>query len=589
MAIKNASDLLVYKYTTPAQKQITRIRVLTTDPVIYAEGGTTGNVKINNVVNSNGDIQNNLTIDCGTNTAAYILGQISSQLVGSSGYTVVGVGGQTDGDYTYTDYQNSTSEKVPTIFFTNGTATMKDDAFLVEVTQPGQSLFYEPIAHSTSASITVNRDLRDVTTKDSLGWSESLSGLQSSEISTDALIDLSKNVNVKAFIDDLESRESVILKYSDRIKNIVRTENVWGNEYGFYAESDATVSINYYNWQSPPQQTAAQVTATSNFDGIRYQIGATELKTYGNEFTFSFYIKGVTTNLAATWYVILVDPSGNTDRVLSHPDNGDTAKKLSGDGTIASFGQYWTISSMSNTTWTRVSSNFVLDIDPTDADADRTVRLVVFPTANPLTLSNEAIRFSSVQLEIGNAATEYENPTEVSCYSGKFLTSSVSLDAGVEENATFSTSFTSTGQIYKDGLGPELVGDTNFNDPSYWTFPGSGGTSVVENGYAKIITSGANTSVKKTNLFPNVNTVSEPTRYKYIMVYTIPPDATHTAVGNIAIFKGVGSTDYKIPNEPGTHKIELLPQDSNLEIKRSSGATDVWISDISIKEVSPIG
>jgi predicted secreted protein len=586
MAIKNASDLLVYKYTTPAQKQITRIRVLTTDPVIYAAGGTTGNVKMNNVVDSNGDIQDNHTVDCGTNTAAYILGQISSHLVSSAGYTVVGVGGQTDGDYTYTDYQNSTSEKVPTISFTNGTATMKDDAFLVEVRQPGQSLFYEPIAHSTSASITVNRDLRDVTTKDSLGWSESLSGLQSSEISTDALIDLSKNVNVRAFIDDLESRESVILKYSDRIKNIVRTENVWGTDYGFYAESSATISTNYYNWQSPPQQTAAQVTATSNFDGIRYQIGAAELETYGNEFTVSFYVKGVSTNLAATWYVILVNSSGVTQKVLSDPDEGGSSKKLSGDGTVAEYGQYWTISSMSNTTWTRVSSNFVL---PTDQDDITTLRLVVFPTANPMTMTTESIRFSSVQLEIGNTATEYENPTEVSCYSGKFLTSSVSIDAGVEENATFSTSFTSTGQIYKDGLGPELVGDTNFNDPSYWTFPGSGGSSVVENGYAKIITSGANTSVKKTNLFPNVNTVSEPTRYKYIMVYTIPPTATHTAVGNISILQGADGSDYKIPREPGTHKIELTPRTANLEIKRSSGATDVWISDISIKEVSPIG
>ena len=586
MAIKNASDLLVYKYTTPAQQQITRIRVLTTDPVIYAEGSSAGNVKINNVVDSDGNISDNETIDCGTNTAAHILGQISSHLVSNQDYSVVGVGGQTDGDYTYTDYKNSTSEKVPTIFFTNGTATMKDDAFLVEVIQPGQSLFYEPIAHSTSASITVNRDLRDVTTKDSLGWSESLSGLQSAEISTDALIDLSKNVNVKAFIDDLESRESVILKYSDRIRNIVRTENVWGSEYGFYAQSSATISINYYNWQSPPQQTAAQVTATSSFDGINYQIGAAELETYGNEFTISFYVKGVSTNLAATWYVILVNSSGSVAKVLSDPDEGGSSKKLSGDGTVAEYGQYWTISSMSNVSWTRVSSNFVL---PTDQDESTTVRLVVFPTADPMTMSNEAIRFSSVQLETGNTATEYENPTEVSCYSGKFLTSSVSLDAGVEENATFSTSFTSTGQIYKDGLGPELVGDTNFNDPSYWSFPGSGGFSIVENGYAKIITSGANTGVSKASFFPNVNTPSEPNKYKYIMVYTIPPDSVNTATGNIAIFKGVGSTDYKIPREPGTHKIELLPQDANLEIKRSSGTTNVWISDISIKAVSPIG
>lgn len=587
MAIKNASDLLVYKYTTPAQQQKTRIRVLTNDPVIYAEGVSAGNVKINNVVNADGDISDNLNIDCGTNTGVYVLGQISGQLASSNGYTLdVGTAYSTDGDYTFCDFTNATSERVPTIFFTDGSATMKDNAFKVEVLIPGQTLVYEPMAHSTSASITVNRDLRDVTTKDSLGWSESLSGLQSSEISTDALIDLSKNVNVRSFIDDLESRESVILKYSDRIRNLVRTENVWGGEYGFGAQSAATVSINYFNWQSPPQQTAAQVTATSTFDGIYYRRDVTELETYGNKFTFSFYLKGVTGNSSACFWVLLVDSAGSIDKYLSNSAEGGSTKKLSGDGSLGTLGNYQRIVSMDTISWTRVQTSFVL---PTDQALERFVKLVVFPGLNPGTQTNEAVRFSSVQLETGENATEYENPTEVSCYSGKFLTSSVSVDAGVEENATFSTSFTSTGQIYKDGLGPELVGDTNFNDPSYWSFPGPGGTSVVEDGYAKIITSGANSRVLKGSLFPNVNTPAEPNRYKYIMVYTIPPDSTHTAVGNIAIFKGVGATDYKIPREPGTHKIELLPQDSNLEIKRSSGATDVWISDISVKEVSPIG
>jgi predicted secreted protein len=46
------------------------------------------------------------------------------------------------------------------------------------------------ISHCTSASLTVNIDLRDKTSKDSGGWSESLGGLKSWELSGDAFIDL---------------------------------------------------------------------------------------------------------------------------------------------------------------------------------------------------------------------------------------------------------------------------------------------------------------------------------------------------------------------------------------------------------------
>ena len=46
MAIKNASDLLVYAKTTAPAKQKTRIRVLTTDPIEVPDGGTTGTLKI---------------------------------------------------------------------------------------------------------------------------------------------------------------------------------------------------------------------------------------------------------------------------------------------------------------------------------------------------------------------------------------------------------------------------------------------------------------------------------------------------------------------------------------------------------------
>ena len=61
MAIQNASDLLVYAKTTTAAKQITRIRVLSTDPVEVPDGATSGNVKINNCTNASGVVLDNIT------------------------------------------------------------------------------------------------------------------------------------------------------------------------------------------------------------------------------------------------------------------------------------------------------------------------------------------------------------------------------------------------------------------------------------------------------------------------------------------------------------------------------------------------
>ena len=46
------------------------------------------------------------------------------------------------------------------------------------------------IAHCTSASISINMDLRDSTTKSSGGWQENLGGLRSYELSGDAFVDI---------------------------------------------------------------------------------------------------------------------------------------------------------------------------------------------------------------------------------------------------------------------------------------------------------------------------------------------------------------------------------------------------------------
>tara|TARA_R110002020_G_scaffold101665_1_gene239302 strand:+ start:9296 stop:9688 length:393 start_codon:yes stop_codon:yes gene_type:complete len=52
------------------------------------------------------------------------------------------------------------------------------------------SIAGESMAHSTSCSFTINRDLRDSTTKGSNGWGENLSGLMSWEMSGDSFVDI---------------------------------------------------------------------------------------------------------------------------------------------------------------------------------------------------------------------------------------------------------------------------------------------------------------------------------------------------------------------------------------------------------------
>ena len=51
------------------------------------------------------------------------------------------------------------------------------------------SIAGESMAHSTSCSFTINRDLRDSTTKGSAGWADNLAGLISWEMSGDSFVD----------------------------------------------------------------------------------------------------------------------------------------------------------------------------------------------------------------------------------------------------------------------------------------------------------------------------------------------------------------------------------------------------------------
>ena len=62
------------------------------------------------------------------------------------------------------------------------------------------------LLHATSASLSVSRDLRDSTTKSSLGFSESLAGLKSWEMSGDGFVDFTttaSNQNAQQLLDQM--------------------------------------------------------------------------------------------------------------------------------------------------------------------------------------------------------------------------------------------------------------------------------------------------------------------------------------------------------------------------------------------------
>ena len=90
-------------------------------------------------------------------------------------------------------------------------------------------------------------DLRDVTNKDSGGWSESLGGLKSFEVSTDILQSINPDVPLDGtdFFDKLKERSLVDLSFSDRIRNIIRTNLTQSGVDGFYCYRDFNTRLTY--------------------------------------------------------------------------------------------------------------------------------------------------------------------------------------------------------------------------------------------------------------------------------------------------------------------------------------------------------
>jgi predicted secreted protein len=240
MAIKNASDLLVYKKSPANVAQVTRVKVKKVSPL-----SATGTIFVKNYTTSSGaNVAQEETVGA-TNNGATVIIRISNVLTANSNYSSSNtIDPGVDSDFVYRDFTNAYQGDVNTLSFADGTADIDEGAIEVIVLTSGESIgTYEPIAHSTSASISFNNDLRDVTTKDSAGFQENIGGLKSFELSSDALQDINADLDFKEFYDDINERNEVIVRFAERATS--GTDVKWeGSGYISSLSMDAGIEEN---------------------------------------------------------------------------------------------------------------------------------------------------------------------------------------------------------------------------------------------------------------------------------------------------------------------------------------------------------
>lgn len=73
----------------------------------------------------------------------------------------------------------------------------------------------QAVAHCTSASLSMNMELRDSTTKSSDGWQTNLGGLRSWELSSDAFVEIGSitGADIEELWDIWEGRAEVQVKF----------------------------------------------------------------------------------------------------------------------------------------------------------------------------------------------------------------------------------------------------------------------------------------------------------------------------------------------------------------------------------------
>tara|TARA_R100000654_G_scaffold30078_1_gene54681 strand:- start:1058 stop:2734 length:1677 start_codon:yes stop_codon:yes gene_type:complete len=558
MAITNASDLLVYKYTTPAQAQITRILVKSTTP--FDQVGTfllNGHYRSQNT-----SYEYNKSVTFTANTGTNVLNAIKTLLEGvlynySSSPGTVG----TIGDYKYFDFTSPVNGEAPDIFIKGNTATPSENAINIEITQDGQDVIYEPVGFSTNASLTLNNDVRDVTSKDSSGFSQLESGQKSFEISTEALVNINADINAEEFVSDLKSGNIFDAKFSERVRNIVPS-NIIDNTSTYWSDGAGT-SANFVISQADPFGgfTASKIVSTANGDNsVKFEIPNTKLQGFYNHATF--YVKAV----------------GSNDEFTI--DGGVVfTSKISGPGTVTSVagGNEQNITGLSTTEWTRIYVRHSGASPTSGTSADFTLN--IFPSIKGGITSGEELLISSMQVEQNlvrqNGYTSYQNPVDVKCYQGDVAVTNVSIDAGVEENTTYSCTLTGTGQLFINGLSNELLTNTQFYSSTGWSGTGSINTT---NGTFTFSGSSSVNLLAKTS---SGTTLAIQTSKEFELTYTV---SAYTS--GLLEIQQTGA-NIEIPASAGTHTIRYTNDLAFFRIQNTAISTNITLTSVSLKLVRP--
>ena len=106
----------------------------------------------------------------------------------------------------------------------------------------------DKLLFGTSASLSVSRDLRDSTNKSSAGWSESLAGLKSWELSGDGFVEFASTTantkNVKELYTQMvAANPEVTVKFSDGTTYYVGNAFITSLSVDAGVEENATYSV----------------------------------------------------------------------------------------------------------------------------------------------------------------------------------------------------------------------------------------------------------------------------------------------------------------------------------------------------------
>lgn len=429
MAITNASDLLVYRKTASAA-QVYRVYVKSASPL-----ETLGNFKINNVASSTGAISdNNTTANVTVNTGSGVISKLNPVLT-NKGYSVTSISSVTLNGivFVFVEYTTPISMIVPIIEIVGGTAQLSsNDNLIVEVKTPGSSSTFEPVAFSTSASFNTTIDTIDVTTKDSLGDAEFLAGQKSFEVSTDVLQSVNPDIPLDGtdFFHELNERDKVNVRFSDRIVNLVLTNTTTAGVPNFTKSNSLTQVINVTDPFGTSNASKLTTSASTSNEFLRYTILSALLE--NKKVNWSFYVKGSGSTTSATFQM--------GDNTVA---SSSTVTILEGPGTVSAIDALnFKVENLSTSQFTRIS----FQTDTVNAFSSSQFLFYLYPGIHTSQNSDEIIT-SSWQIETSSSATSYQDPIKVKSYEGDAIVTSVSYDAGVEDSVTCSATFTGTGTV----------------------------------------------------------------------------------------------------------------------------------------------